>query len=248
MKLLFSLTSSSDVLMMSFRTLTARDPDGLSAIQEMAVTTAASAGPQSDREALEALYDATGGADWTDGAGWKTLAPLGEWYGVTTGAAGRVTRLGLDDNGLTGSIPTALGSLASLEELDLDGNALGGPIPGELGGLANLGRLSLSENGLAGPIPGDLGSLADLEELQLGGNALTGWTWPTPGACRGRCRPVFGGRASRAARRGGGARVGRPGSGARQAGGSHVRESCVSAEIRISACTRPIDHRQPPTA
>ena len=43
-------------------TVTARDPGGLSATQTVSVTTAASGGPQSDREVLEVLYDATGGA------------------------------------------------------------------------------------------------------------------------------------------------------------------------------------------
>ena len=155
-------------------TVTASDPEGLGADQEIAVTTAASSAARGDREALVALYDAAGGAGWTDGTGWTTPAPPGEWYGVTTDAAGRVTGLALDDNGLAGSIPPALGSLTGLEALDLDGNELGGPIPGELGRLANLGRLSLRENELAGPIPGELARLANLEELDLGGNALTG--------------------------------------------------------------------------
>ena len=75
------------------------------------VTTAASAGPQSDREVLEVLYDSTGGASWTNRRNWKTSAPLGEWYGVTTDPAGRVTGLHLDDNGLTGPIPRELGNL-----------------------------------------------------------------------------------------------------------------------------------------
>ena len=159
-------------------TVTARDPDGLSADQAIAVTTAPSAAARGDREVLEALYDAAGGADWTHAAGWKTPAPLGEWHGVTTDAAGRVTRLGLDDNGLAGGIPPALGRLAALETLDLGGNALGGPIPRELGRLANLGRLSLRDNRLAGPIPGELGRLAALAHLDLSENALTG---PVPG-------------------------------------------------------------------
>ena len=45
----------------------------------------------SDRSALEALYDTTGGASWTNSTNWKTSAPLGDWYGVTTDASGRVT-------------------------------------------------------------------------------------------------------------------------------------------------------------
>ncbi len=64
-------------------TVTASDPDGLRATQAMEVTTAGAAGPGSDREALEALYDATGGADWTLAANWKTDLPLDSWTGVT---------------------------------------------------------------------------------------------------------------------------------------------------------------------
>ena len=90
-------------------TVTARDAGGLSATQAMAVTTAASAGPQSDREVLEVFYDSTGGASWTNRRNWKTTAPLGEWHGVTTDFAGRVTRLELPGNGLTGAHPHRVG-------------------------------------------------------------------------------------------------------------------------------------------
>ena len=38
--------------------------------------------PGSDRVALEALYRATGGDDWTDNTNWLSDEPLGEWYGV----------------------------------------------------------------------------------------------------------------------------------------------------------------------
>ena len=41
---------------------------------------------ESDRAALEALYDATGGAGWTSSTNWKTSAPLDEWYGVSAGS------------------------------------------------------------------------------------------------------------------------------------------------------------------
>ena len=167
-------------------TVTASDPEGLSATQAMAVTTAASPEPQSDREVLEALYDATGGANWTDSTNWKTPAPPGEWHGVTTDPAGRVTRLELPGNGLTGPIPAALGSLALLQVLDLGArwdpasqqefyNALTGPIPPTLGRLANLRILNLARNlGLTGPIPVELGSLVNLKTLSVYGNDLTG--------------------------------------------------------------------------
>ena len=37
---------------------------------------------------MEALYDATGGASWTNNTNWKTSAPLSEWYGVVAGTSG----------------------------------------------------------------------------------------------------------------------------------------------------------------
>ena len=131
-----------------------------------------------DRAALVALYQATGGPSWRNNEGWLTDAPLGDWYGVTTGGSGRVTRLDLGivwdseandwvENGLSGPIPAELASLASLTVLDLSDNALSGPIPPELGNLANLEQLSLGYNGLSGPIPAELGNLANLEQLSL---------------------------------------------------------------------------------
>ena len=155
-------------------TVTAQDPDGLSATQVMTVTTAASAGPQSDREVLEVFYDSTSGASWTNRTNWKTSAPLGEWHGVTTDPAGRVTWLDLHRNSLTGLIPPVLEHLASLRWLDLSGNDLTGPIPSELGHLVNLERLQLWNNALTGPVPASLGNLTGLRELHLGGNDLTG--------------------------------------------------------------------------
>ena len=157
-------------------TVTARDPGGLSATQTIVVTTAPSAGPQSDREVLEVLYESTGGASWANRANWKSSAPLGEWYGVTTDAAGRVTRLELRDNGLAGPIPAALGDLAYLEVLDMASRSVGltGPIPDELGRLSNLESLDLTGNALTGRIPAVFGSLTSLRRLKLSRNDLTG--------------------------------------------------------------------------
>ena len=155
-------------------TVTARDPDGLSADQSVAVTTTASAGPQNDREALEVFYDATGGPNWKNATNWKTAAPLSEWHGVTTDDDGRVTWLDLYDNGLTGPLPPALAELANLELLDLSDNDLVGPLPAWLAELANLEWLDLSDNDLVGPLPAWLGNLAGLRWLSLWGNGLTG--------------------------------------------------------------------------
>ena len=135
---------------------------------------AAQGSPASDRAALEALYDTTGGAGWTDGTSWKTSAPLGDWHGVTTDASGRVTELKLGDNGLTGSVPAALGGLTRLKWLDLSSNELGGSIPRALEDLANLQFLNLSRNGLSGSVPEWLGNMPSLLALYLLGNELIG--------------------------------------------------------------------------
>ena len=136
--------------------------------------TSSECGPLSDREVLEALYDATGGPDWTHNENWRTDAPLGEWYGVKVDEQGRVVALGFVRNGLTGRIPRELGGLTNLRSLSLYRDRLTGPIPTELANLANLESLSLGENDLTGAIPSELGGLANLQSLELHENELTG--------------------------------------------------------------------------
>ena len=130
--------------------------------------------PQVDREALVAIYNATGGPNWTNNANWLTNAPFGQWHGVTTDANGRITKLELQENGLSGEVPAELGSLSNLQELHLTRNQLTGPIPSELGRLVNLSILALGGNELTGEIPGELGNLTDLAHLRLDGNQLSG--------------------------------------------------------------------------
>ena len=136
--------------------------------------TLGSTSAETDREALVALFNATGGPNWNSSDNWLSDAPLGEWYGVETDGNGRVAGLDLDDNGLSGEIPPELGSLGNLEELWLIANELSGEIPPELGSLGNLEELWLIANELSGEIPPELGSLGNLEVLALSGNELRG--------------------------------------------------------------------------
>ena len=62
----------------------------------------------SERAALEALYEATGGPSWNRGH-WGIALPLGEWHGVGVDNQGRVISIDLSNNGLTGEIPEELG-------------------------------------------------------------------------------------------------------------------------------------------
>ena len=130
-----------------------------------------------DRAALEALYDATDGPNWTDNANWKTDAPLGEWFGVTTDATGRVVIVALGSNGLSGGpVSDELGNLTNLSVLSLRYNVdlSVGPFPAWLRDLTNLKQLFLDLSGVTGRIPAWLGSLTSLERLHLQANDLTG--------------------------------------------------------------------------
>ena len=84
--------------------------------------------PQIERAALIALYNSTGGGDWTENSGWKT-PPLdtdgfampgteGDWDGVKAEDE-HVTKIILISNNLNGTIPSEIGNLSSLTDLYL---------------------------------------------------------------------------------------------------------------------------------
>ncbi len=133
-----------------------------------------------DCTVLESLYDATGGASWTDDDKWKTSDPVGQWSGVTV-IGDRVASLILTNNNLSGAIPD-LSHLSGLQILYLDNNSLSGTIP-DLNSLSgtitasdfptSLYYLHLNDNDLSGTIP-DLSSLANLYTLYLNNNKLSG--------------------------------------------------------------------------
>jgi Leucine-rich repeat (LRR) protein len=80
----------------------------------------------------------------------------------------------LNDNLLTGSLPSSLGRLTQLERLDLFRCLLTGPLIPELGQMVTLSKLYLNGNMLTGPIQPALGQLLLLENLDLFNNRLTG--------------------------------------------------------------------------
>ena len=105
---------------------------------------------EADRAALQLLYQTTRGANWTDSEGWLGPA-VGDWSGVTADSLGRVVRLDLRGNGLTGRVPRALADLTDLVSLRFDRNDLSGPLPVELSSLA-LDELSYTGTTLCVPM------------------------------------------------------------------------------------------------
>ena len=163
--------------------------DGLSVAAQRGQATADSKGNAADRDALVALYQATGGAGWTEKTNWLGDKPLDEWEGVDTNADGRVTGLELPGNNLNNGKAgghhklTMLGDLNGLTRLDLANNDLGGALPPELDLLANLTHLDLSRNAFRGDISNqnpdhdrgiDWQNLSKLAHLNLSWNKRCG--------------------------------------------------------------------------
>ena len=127
-----------------------------------------------ERDVLIKFYCDTGGPNWTDSTNWGSMEPLSRWHGVKLDGGGKVRSLILENNRLSGAIPSELGDLTAMQELNLYSNRLSGAIPSSLGKLTGLGQLRLNENQLSGTIPSSLGGLTDLRQLRLSENDLSG--------------------------------------------------------------------------
>src|SRR6266498_453155 len=128
---------------------------------------------QQDSLALVDLYNSTNGPNWNNHTNWLTKNPVSTWYGVTIKNK-RVTQIVLPMNNLTGSLPSSLSDLISLNHLELQKNQLIGSIPSSLGNLTNLGFIELADNQLSGGIPSSFGNLTNLGFLELTNNNLSG--------------------------------------------------------------------------
>ena len=130
--------------------------------------------PQSEKDALIALYNSTNGDEWAINTNWlDDNLPVGEWHGITV-VNDCVSVINLGDNNLNGSIPSEIGDFPCLTILWFFGNNLTGPVPPEIGNLTNLINLDLSPNNFSGTIPSEIGNLEFLEVLWLNNNGLTG--------------------------------------------------------------------------
>ncbi|WJX87590.1 hypothetical protein P8452_69765 [Trifolium repens] len=74
-----------------------------------------------------------------------------------------------DNNDLSGSIPSTIGLVQTVEVLRLDRNFLTGEVPSNLNNLSNINELNLAHNNLSGPLP-DLTSMDTLNYVDLSKN------------------------------------------------------------------------------
>lgn len=132
--------------------------------------------PSSERNALTALYNATGGGNWTTRTNW--LGAVGTectWYGVRcSDDQSAITGIFLASNNLSGSLPPDIGAFSKLTELELYSNRIGGSLPPQIGSLTELQRLALFSNRFTGLVPREIGQLAKLTYFALGDNQFTG--------------------------------------------------------------------------
>lgn len=152
----------------------------------------AAAIPDSERQALIAIYEATHGGTWVSNANWcttspcplqaPTFAPAGSecfsgvpesgWYGVVCNdAKTHVIGINLSANHLTGSLPP-IAPLTALQDFMVSNNELCGTLP-DLDALTELRTFAASANRFAGSIP-NLSRFAALEAFLVDENQLTG--------------------------------------------------------------------------
>lgn len=126
---------------------------------------------EQDSLALVALYDSTNGANWDNS--WDLSQNVDEWVGIQVDN-GRVTKIELQKNNLSGTIPPTIGDLSALRVLKLYRNNLYGSIPEQIGNCKKLTALVLYSNQLSGSIPTSIVGLTELLDLFLYKNKLSG--------------------------------------------------------------------------
>ena len=89
---------------------------------------------------------------------------LPAWEGM-----GKLEKLHVFSNELTGNLPSSYSHLHKLRSLDLGNNKLHGPLPSTWGGM-NLTDVNLSNNSLTGPFPTTWKNMRMLQELDISDN------------------------------------------------------------------------------
>jgi hypothetical protein len=140
-----------------------------------------------DWVALSALFNATGGENWTDAPsnGWLLRPCHCQWVGVTCSNAtacddSAVVEIERRNKNLAGVLPSwngdlDQGALPQLRTLVLTDNpGLTGNLPETWGSMVQIRKMWLFNNSLAGGLPEAFGKMAQITTLQLYDNLLEG--------------------------------------------------------------------------
>jgi Leucine-rich repeat (LRR) protein len=136
-----------------------------------------------DYAALLALYNATGGANWTsttaNNQAWFVDGDAENWFGITTdgtppSATRRVREIRLNSNNLVGTLPIEIGNLIDVRIFWVMVNSISNTIPTTIGNLVNLTDIRLHNNPISGEIPASMGNLVNLDTLGFGDMELSG--------------------------------------------------------------------------
>ena len=134
-----------------------------------------------EKAALQAIYNATNGASWTEQFRWTQgqidSYPVTTLHGIEI-ANGDITSIALNGVGMSGTLPNELNNLTALVSISMASNSITGTIP-DLSALQQLGTLNLRNNGFSGNFPSHIGNLSSLVTLNLASssdptNKLTG--------------------------------------------------------------------------
>lgn len=135
----------------------------------------------SERNTLLKLYEGAGGEFWENSTNWLTEAPICSWQGVKCSDGDKqdlegVVALQLEENGLSGTLPSEVWTLPALRTLNVKKN---NGLHVDLNGLSSasdtlevLDVSSTTISSLSG-----LGSATNLKQLGIDGNRLKG-TFP----------------------------------------------------------------------
>ncbi|EDN71345.1 receptor protein kinase [Beggiatoa sp. PS] len=185
-----------DELYLHRRVLTDAEIQKLYGLETLSVCNGVTEIPTAQCETLVALYDSTGGDNWTNNDGWlQNNTPCTGWYNLAC-KNGHVTDIALENNNLVGTIPD-ISALTELETLVLGKNPgltgnfpdisqlsklyhfsvgpsqISGTLPATLLNASQLRELSITESELSGDLP-DFSQLTHLTQLNLGQNQFTG--------------------------------------------------------------------------
>nr|XP_043631888.1 probable LRR receptor-like serine/threonine-protein kinase At1g67720 [Erigeron canadensis] len=112
--------------------------------------------------------------NWAQEGGDPCLPVPWSWLECNSDGQPKIISIKLSSKNITGSVPSDLTKLSSLEELWLDGNAFTGPIP-DFSGCPNLRIIHLENNQLTGDLPSSLANLPKLSKLYVQNNLLSGY-------------------------------------------------------------------------